>query len=887
MQSLILGTRGLVVGLSVTLAGMSATDGRAMDPSDSVSPAAESDVDFAKQIAPLLQSRCLGCHGPQKAKSGLRLDSVQSAMQGGFSGEAIKPGNSGDSRLVHVVAGTDEDEIVMPPEPNTRLTKEEIGLLRAWIDQGARWPKGLVLTLKQRTASRPADDHWSFQPLRRSAIPAVQQQTWVRNPIDRFVFARLEAERLNPAPEASHATLIRRVSLDLIGLPPSPAEVADFVSDSRSDAYERLVDRLLASPHYGEKWAGPWLDLCHYADTDGYLTDQARPVAWRYRHWLITALNQDLPFDRFTVQQLAGDLLPDATVEQRMATGFLRNTLSNREGGADLEEFRVEQVVDRTQMVGTAWLGLTVGCARCHDHKYDPVSQQEFYQLYAYFDSADEVNIDAPLPGEWEAHQAKLPEYQQRRTELLRPVQSELAELQARWEQKLLHAAAHPSQDATWYRKWELLGLTWGGWGPDSRGEGQLEGTQIIRLDPSERTQDQQDRLLEYFLGNGGLVDPQRFLDLELEELLNQLRKLNAQLPTLTRAPVMRDTPIPRTAFVHVRGDFRRPGPPVEPRTPACLPPLPDAVRGDRLALAQWLVSVKNPLPARVTVNRFWQEFFGRGLVVTSDNFGTQGEQPTHPELLDWLAVEFREGGWSMKAVHRLIVTSATYRQSSRVRPELLERDPNNRLLARQASLRLSAGQVRDVSLAVSGLLNRKIGGPSVFPPQPDSVAKEGFENRWQVSAGSDRYRRGLYTFLQRLSPFAQSVTFDAPSLSRSCTRRERSNTPLQALTLLNDPVFFEAAQAFAARILREQPGDADERIDYAFELALSRPPRAGEKQRLSSYYKEQLALFSEEPSAVPLLSPPQLADGNAAEPAAWTCVCSVLLNLHEFITRE
>ncbi len=737
-------------------------------------------------------------------------------------------------------------------------------------------------------AASPQPSHWAFQPLRRHAPPATRHATMVRGAIDAFVIERLDAESIEPSGEADRHTLVRRVTLDLTGVPPTPADVAEFVNDERPDAYERLVDRLLASPHYGERWARPWLDLCHYADTDGYLTDQLRPVAWRYRQWLIEALNRDLPFDQFTIEQLAGDLLPEATTDQLIATGFLRNTLSNREGGADLEEYRVEQVVDRVQMVGAAWLGLTVGCARCHDHKFDPVAQAEFFQLYAFFDSADEVNIDAPLDGELERHLAKRAEYRSKRADLIAPVAADVGRLQARWEQKMLDAVAQPGKDHVWDRQWEVLGLVWGG----NLGEGQLEGTQIVLVDPSRRTQDQADRLLDYFLRHGSVTDEQRWKELKLGELSGKLESLKKELPPVTRAPTMRQTRNPRAAYVHVRGDFRQRGTAVRPATLAVLPPATERGEPDRLTLARWLVAGEpgaSRLSARVAVNRMWQEFFGRGLVPTSTDFGTQGARPSHPELLEWLASEFRDSGWGAKAMHRLIVTSATYRQSSRARTELASRDPNNVLLARQSSLRLSSDQVRDVTLAVTGLLDPRIGGPSVFPPQPPSVAMEGFDNKWTASTGGDRYRRGLYTWLQRLSPFAQGVTFDAPALSQSCGRRERSNTPLQALTLLNDPEFFEAAQSLAARLLRE-PGSEQERIASAIAICLGRPARPGEIDRLTKYLHEQQAILASDPVGVAALglgAPAETDAARAADAASWTALASVLLNLHEFITRD
>ncbi len=748
---------------------------------------------------------------------------------------------------------------------------------------------GTAVVLLMAGGPQPPPRHWSFAPLRRPLPPQNRYQDQARNAIDRFVLSRLEAEGIDPSAEADRSTLVRRLTFDLIGLPPTPVEVAEFVADARPDAYERLVDRLLASPHYGERWARPWLDLCHYADTDGYLTDQPRPVAWRYRQWLIDALNRDLPFDQFTIEQLAGDLLPEATTDQLIATGFLRNTLSNREGGADLEEYRVEQVVDRVHMVSAAWLGLTVGCARCHDHKFEPVTQRDFFQLFAFFDSADEVNIDAPLPGELEAHMAKRAEYQRKRAELLAPVAADLAKLQARWEQKMLDAVAQPGKDHVWDRQWEVLGLLWGG----NLGEGQLEGTQIVLLDPSRRTQDQADRLLDYFLRHGAVTDQQRWKELKLDELSGKLEALKKELPPIARAPTMRQTRNPRATYVHIRGDFRQRGAVVRPATLSILPPPSTRGEPDRLTLARWLVAAEpgaSDLVARVVVNRMWQEFFGRGLVSTPTDFGTQGAPPSHPDLLDWLASEFRDGGWGTKAMHRLIVTSATYRQSSRVRPELAARDPNNVLLARQATLRLSADQVRDATLAAADLLDSRIGGPSVFPAQPPSVAMEGFDNKWTASSGGDRYRRGLYTWLQRLSPFAHNVTFDAPPLSQCCGRRERSNTPLQALTLLNDPEFFQAAQSLAARLMREQQGSDNDRIAYALALCLGRTPRPDELERLTRYLAEQRTILASDPVGAAALDPAASAAADAssaADAAAWTALASVLLNLHEFITRE
>lgn len=722
----------------------------------------------------------------------------------------------------------------------------------------------LVMLLCAAATSADEDTHWSYRPISRPALPTNELAKWERNAIDAFILQRLEQEHVVPSPNADRATLIRRVYLDLIGLLPPPDEVHAFVADPRPDAYERLVDRLLASPHYGERWARPWMDLSHYADSDGYLTDQLRPVAWRYRAWLVDALNCDMPFDQFTIETLAGDLLPDATIGQKLATGFLRQTLSNREGGADLEEFRVKQVVDRTQMIGTTWLGLTVGCARCHDHKYDEISQREYFQLYAFFDNADEVNIDAPLPEEVERYERELPDYQRRRDELIAPIADDLWKFMRRWELRLLEAYENPGADAHWDRQWELLGLVYGG----GKGEGQLEATEIVKLDPAKRTWRQKHDLLDYFLPRNGGIDNDRYAELKLNELTKKLSELAAERPPVTRAPTMKGSQVARTTYIHERGDFRDRAEDVRPDTLGTLPLIEMADERPRLAFARWLVSRDHPLTARVTVNRAWQEFFGRGFVLTAEDFGAQGDRPSHPELLDWLADEFMRRDWNVKQLHRLIVTSATYRQSSRPRPELATRDPNNVWLSRQNSLRVSAEAVRDITLDASGLLSSKIGGPSVFPPQPERVVMEAFGNaKWEVSQGADRYRRSIYTFIQRTAPFAQGAIFDVPNPSETCARRERSNTPLQALTLLNDESFYEAAKALAARVTRETDLNDTERINRAFAFCLSREPSSDEVARLTAYLKA--------------------ARADVDEDVAWSGLCSVLLNLHEFITRE
>jgi hypothetical protein len=640
-------------------------------------------VDFQREIQPIFARSCLSCHDARKQRGGLRLDQAETARRGGDSGPVIKPGDAAHSRLVRVVSGLDP-ELKMPPPGKAPLEAREIELLRAWINQGAKWPEAAA-TMTQVVRS----GHWAFQPVRRPSLPSVRAQTWLRNDIDRFVLARLEKEGLTPAPEADRATLLRRLSLDLLGLPPSVEEVEAFERDRAPGAYERVVDRLLASPHYGERWGRHWLDLARYADSDGYEKDTGRPWAWRYRHWVMDALNRDLSYDQFVIEQLAGDLLPGATTEQKIATGFHRNTLTNKEGGVDQEQFRVEQVVDRVNTTARALLGVTLACSQCHDHKYDPFTQREYYRFFAFFDSDKEVDIPAPLPDE-------------------------------------------PASDSK--------------------------------------------------------------------------IKAKTLAPTLALGAA-------RKTRVLIRGDFLRPGAEVEPGTPAVLPPLrPDPGRAkapNRLDLARWIVRPDNPLTARVLVNWVWHKYFGRGLVTTLEDFGTQGEEPSHPELLDHLAAEFVRRGWSLKALHKHMVMSATYRQSSRVTPKSLRRDPLNVLLTHQARLRLEAEAVRDVSLAASGLLTRTIGGPSVRPPQPPGISELTYANsaRWIESKGPDRYRRGMYIWFQRTSPYPMLMTFDAPDSNVCCVRRERSNTPLQALTMLNDAVFVECARALG-RQLAARDGD-------------------------------------------------------------------------------
>jgi cytochrome c553 len=821
--------------------------------------AAPAEVDFTRDIQPIFVKRCSGCHGAAQQMKGLRLDDRDSALK------VIVAGNSAASKLIERVSSTKKG-FAMPPV-GAPLSAVEIANLRAWIDAGAKWPANAKAAT---TASR----HWSLRPVERPPVPDVRERAWVRNPIDAFVLARLESESIQPSPEADRRTLLRRVSLDLTGLPPTPDEIASFAADNRPDAYERVVDRLLASPHYGEKWARQWLDLAHYADSDGYEKDLVRPWAWRYRQWVIEALNRDMPFDEFTIEQLAGDLLPGATVEQRVATGFLRNTLTNREAGVDRMEARFEQIVNRTNTVSTTWLGLTVGCAQCHNHKFDPISNKDYYSMFAFFENAGEHIIDAPLPGEAGPYLRALPEYRAMRGQIL--AEYDVPELEAKWEAQMRDAFVHPGKNLEWD-----FALT------SFRAMYDAE-RKVLTGDPAKRTPREQDRLDAYFLANMG---PDFSKDKAITEKLKAARKelsaIAAGLPAYSEAPVMEFDPSIPPSRIHLGGDYKNTGDIVEPDTPAVLPPL-GSDKHDRLALARWLVARSNPLTARVTVNRLWQEFFGTGLVRTSEDFGTQGEAPSHPELLDWLAAEFVDRGWSMKQMNRLIVTSATYRQSSRTRKELESRDPENRLLARQSRLRLPAELVRDAALSASGLLDPEIGGRSVRPPQPTGVAELGYANsvKWVESKGEARYRRGLYVHYQRTTPYPLLSNFDAPDSVATCSRRRRSNTPLQSLNLLNDPVFFEAAQALAVRVINEAPGDVSNKLDYAFELCLGRTPSARERERLTRYFDSEAAAFRADGKAAAEMEPVNVGV-SADRSAAWVSVSRVLLNLDEFITRE
>jgi hypothetical protein len=795
------------------------------------------DVDYARDVKPILVKRCIRCHGAVEPEAGLRLDTAASLMEGGDSGPVIEPGQPDDSELILAVEGKGVSRRMPLKEPP--LPDRDIARLRAWVAAGAPTPADEL---------EAARAHWSFRPPGRVEPPEVEGVDWVRGPIDRFILAPLERDGIRPSPEADRATLIRRVCLDLTGLPPTPEEVEAFALDDRPDAYERLVDRLLASPHYGERWARHWLDVARYADSNGYSIDAPREI-WPYRDWVIEALNRDQPFDEFAVDQLAGDLRPDADLAQKIATGFHRNTPINQEGGIDKEQFRVESIIDRVDTTGGAFLGLTIGCARCHDHKYDPITNVEYYRIFAFLNNVDEPNLPVASPeivAERERSQAEIDAY--------------LAEV--RKDAKLLEAQ----------KAWET------GLAAEERQKQTEEVRKAFDTPFDARPESMNEVVFAAFVDQAEAAKEHR-------KAVDAIRE---RMPKIPSTMVVRErTGDPRTTHRLDGGDYTRPAEEVTPGVPAVLPPLePRGEAPDRLDFARWLVSGENPLTARVTVNRVWMRFFGRGIVETDDDFGLQGAPPSHPELLDWLAVEFVRDGWSLKSLHRTIVTSATYRQASTIRPDLAEVDPDNRRLARQSRVRLDAEVVRDVALASCGKLYPAIGGPGVFPPQPDGVLSQGQVKRdWKADTGPDRYRRGLYTYLWRATPHPLLAVFDTPDASRACTRRVRSNTPLQALMLLNDEAFIEFARALAARVQAEAPDD-DARLERAFRICLARAPSEVEMERLAGLLDDCRADFADDREAAKAIAP-GAPEGEAAERAAWATVARVLMNLDEFITRE
>ncbi len=752
---------------------------------------------------------------------------------------AVVPGILTESELIERTTTPDDTLVMPPPKAGRRLSASEIATLRRWIEQGADYSK-----------------HWAYVKPARPALPVVSHPSWPANEIDYFILARLDREGLRPASAADRPALLRRVALDLMGLPPTLDEAERFINDTRPDAYERAVDRLLDKPAYGERWAAVWLDLARYADSQGYIHDPPRTI-WRWRDWLIEALNSNLPYDQFTTEILAGDLLPGATPSQRIATGFHRNTTNNTEGGSNPEEYRHASVADRVNTTMQVWMGSTFGCAQCHNHKYDPITQKEYYQIFAIFNATEDNNSDTPV----------LDTSQIGREDDRTALAARLAQAQLQLEEETKRVDAE--RDA-----WELS---------VDRGALAKDIAEIVALPAEQRKKEQLDKVVAHH----------RALSAEWKSRQAHVAVAqNAFDQVATTTPVMKEGPL-RPTHVAIRGEFQNQGDAVEPGLPAALHSAPAGVKVDRLGLARWIIDPENPLAARVAVNRLWQELFGAGIVATSEEFGSQGDTPTHPELLDWLATEYIRIGWDTKRLLKLIVMSSAYCQSSQMTDELAARDPANILLARGPRVRLPAETVRDQALSVAGLLSPKLYGPPVHPPQPLNglAAAFGPSTDWATSAGEDRHRRALYTRWRRNLPYASMIAFDAPERSVCSMRRIRTNTPLQALVALNDQVYVEAAQGLARRILVEGGDSAASRASYGFRLALTRLPTGPELGRLTALYESARAALAADPVKAGALAtkpigalPPGM---DMVEAAAWTVVGNVLLNLDEFLAKR
>jgi mono/diheme cytochrome c family protein len=1024
---------------------------RAADENPAAPAPAAAKVDFNRDVRHILSNHCYACHGPDetKRKAGLRLDRKDEAFKAlKRGGHALVPGDLDASRLWARVSAGEGAKPMPPPDFGKPLSAAEIDTLKYWIEQGAAW-----------------GDHWAYVPPKRPQVPEVKDKAWPRNGVDYFILARLEKEGLRPSPEADKAALLRRVAFDLTGLPPTPEEVDAFLKDDSPDAYEKVVDRLLASPAYGERMAVPWLDLARYADTNGYHIDNARDM-WLWREWVINAFNRNLPFDQFTIEQLAGDLLPDATVEQKIASGFNRNVMVNFEGGADPNEYLTKYVEDRIVTTSTVWLGTTMACCECHDHKYDPFTQKEFYQFYAFFNGIPENGLDGqkenPVPSlkvPTAEGKAKQKELEAKRAALRERIQAELAKVvvdenappppakpaearevvwvddalpagavgqgnegEASWKfvtkpapvysgekshtrtskglsQHLFTGATEPlhvgagdklfayvyldpkdppkevmlqfNQDGSWEHRafWGGNHIDWGAdkspsrlpMGPlpeagkwarlevDAQAVGLAEGARvnglaftqfdgttwwdkagivtaapqettfatlstweqaekaakapkspkaiqdILKIELPKRTDAQRAELRNYFVRYAFADARAAFDPLNKEE--EQLKKAEADLAAATPSTmVMQEMEKPRDTFILVRGDWQRKGEKVTADVPKALPPLPPGVKSDRLGLAKWLVTPEHPLTARVTVNRWWAQLFGTGLVKTGEDFGSQGEWPSHPELLDYLATEFVDQKWDVKKFVKSLVLSATYRQSSKATAEALQKDPENRLLSHGPRFRLPAEMVRDNALAVSGLLNRQLGGPSVKPYQPPGLWEQvafggGFSAQsYEQDHGPALYRRGLYVYWKRSLPHPSLATFDAPSREVCTDRRPRTDTPLQALVLLNDPIYVECARVLGQRVLKEGGADVESRLKYAFKLCTAREPSADELTILKRVYDKQLTKYQKDKEAALKLvgvgESQRPAELDVSELAAWTAVGNVLLNLDEVVTK-
>ncbi len=1023
------------------------------------------EVEFNREIRPILSDKCFACHGPDAAnrKAGLRLDTEAGARETlGGKRRAVVPGDPNSSELYRRVS-SDNPALRMPPAylGHAKLTGAEIALFHRWIEEGAKW-----------------QGHWSFLPPRRPAPAAVKDPQWARQPLDRFVLARLEREGLHPSPEAGRRTLIRRVALDLTGLPPTPEEVDAFAGDGSAQAYENVVDRLLASPRFAERMAIRWLEAARYADTNGYQSDGVRDM-WRWRDWVIDAFQRNMPFDQFTVEQIAGDMLPGATLSQRIASGFHRNHRTNAEGGIVEEEFRVEYVADRVETTSTVWLGLTLGCARCHDHKYDPFKQKEFYRLFAFFNNVPERGLVYNFGNEEPFVKAPTPENERRLAELDKKVaeaeqrwaslQPKLGKAQANWEKKLrksssftwtvpdgqiayfpldgaskiegcdtsgsmpdcqlpleagkigqarrfdgqrfvdagdvaqfsymdpftLAAWIYPespdgaivsrtedylegegyalylmdgkvhlnitrrytdislrleTMDALPLNRWQHVAVTYDGYrkgkgvriyvdgkpretrilfdeltypygpkepfrigaggGAKYRFRGLIDDVRVYKIaltaeqagtlplletmnhlaamPPGERTAAQSSKLALCFLDKFAPAEIRRARHAMFDARAER-RKYEESIPTVM---VMAESAVPRDTFVLKRGAYDAHGERVTPGVPEVLPPLPAGAPANRLGLARWLVDRSNPLTARVTVNRYWQMLFGTGLVRTAEDFGSQGEWPLHQELLDWLAVEFMDSSWNVKGILKTIVTSATYRQSSRLTPELLQKDPDNRLLARGTRMRLPAEMIRDQALAASGLLVEKLGGPSVKPYQPSGLWQELAGGKgYLADKGEGLYRRSLYTYWKRTVTPPSMANFDSPTRETCTVRETRTNTPLQALDLMNDVIFVEASRKLAERMIREGGRTPGERVARGYRLVLGREPEAKERKVvLDLLAKFEQRYASERDAADEFLKQGESTRDKSIGPAdlaAYTGVASLILNLDEAVTKE
>lgn len=809
--------------------------------------AALAPLDFNRDIQPILSENCYQCHGQDgnKREADLRLDRKEGLYRTKDDITVVKPGDPMGSELIERIFTTDKEDIMPPPKSHLVLKAAQKAALKRWVAEGAPWA-----------------EHWAFRKPQRPALPAGARATQV---IDAFIRARLAAEGLQPAAPAPKAQMLRRVTLDLTGVPPTLEEIDAFVADASPGAYEKVVDRLLASPRYGERWCWDWLDAARYADTNGFQGDPERTM-WPWRDWVTQALNDNMPFDKFTIWQLAGDLLPEATPEQKLATGFHRNHMMNGEGGRISEESRVENVFDRVETTATVWLGLTVGCSKCHDHKFDPLTQKDYFAFYDFFNQTSET-------GDGRGGQAAPAMDRSTAEEVARQKKADAA---------LLAVAAEV--EAFEYTKWP-------------RAEGQpLSASEASNLpgnlakyiggtEPAKRGVDALAEAIAYFKERDA-----EYTKL-LERQMKSVRERDAASKSVTKVMVMDTLPKPRETFILVKGAYdKKTDVKVESATPAMLPAMAPEAPRTRLGLAQWLMSRDNPLTARVTVNRMWQAFFGTGLVKTAEDFGLQGEKPSHPELLDWLAVEFMERGWDVKAMHKLIVMSDTYRQSSNVTPAAFERDPENRLLARGPRYRLPAWMIRDQALAASGLLVEKIGGPSVMSYQPDGIWEEATfgKKTYKQDHGDALHRRSLYTFWRRI--VGPPMFFDSASRQVCSVRTARTNTPLHALATLNDVTYTEAARVMAERVLHRGADDAA-RVDSAFRLATARVPTASERALLQERLAKLRAAYEAEPAAAKQLASSGEAPRDEklapAEHAAWAGLCLMLLNLDESLTKN